>query len=482
MATYSTTAESVINSVIQDGQVQTTNRTNLLGYVNRVSLRLLRETQWLFLKSEEQRFITQPDAMSYWLGTSGGVPPGCVNTGLNLSDVYSIIPDSVYDLSNGRRLTQDADSILVGQILRFRDANFRSSNPRSYSYDYGVPGVLNLVPPPDNENNYQPIPSSPICNWTTGGTLPQRNYYILVTLVDSSGGESVACYQYSNILVPVYSLLTVQSPTVDVMSSSTVSYSYYNIYVSTTSNGTFYKQNGVPIPQGQTWTEPLTGVSSHAPVTNQFTLVSSGGFCFSVGIHTTGQLFETPSEGAANLVYLSDTSGNKYLLGINDIGQLTTTAATPYAYQQAVLADSSGQYWALSVDSAGHLVTTQTAVTAIPVTPPQTSTIAPIQGYVISFHYQKKHIQIADSSDVLQIPDDYSDVVIAGVNYYANLYTSKSDDLGVKVAVWKKEFLDGMAQMRRDLRINFRNTDYIMPDPSTQYYPGIQYGYNSYSS
>jgi hypothetical protein len=483
---YTTTAEDIINAVIQDGQVQTTNRGTLLNYVNRVSMRMLRESQWLFLRSEQQLFMTQPDAAQYWIG-QGQPPAGCVNTGLELSDIYGVIPDSIYDLTNARRLTQDSQSVLIGYNLRYKDASYRAAQPRTYNYDPNVYGILSLYPPPDNENLFNPIPNSPVCNYVQGGSIATtRTYYTLVTLVDSDGGESVPCYQPSITTVPSGHLLTVNSPTLEVTSASLTAYPYYNVYVSNTTgnSGTFYLQNSAPVPSNTIWTEPLTGIGNNTAPASSINLQNSLGQTYTLGVAPGGQLITTfqsyPSSGFPT--YLKDSSNYTWLVSVNDLGEATTTKLYSAVAPQLILSDTTGQNWIVGVSTGGLLTTTTTGELAPSIIqPPQTSTVCPLYGYVVSFYYQKQRLQITASTDILQIPDQYFDVAVAGVNYYANLYTSKGDDINVKAGAWKREFMEGLAQMRRDLRINFRNTDVIMPDPATQYQIGTQSGYSYYA-
>lgn len=86
---------------------------------------------------------------------------------------------------------------------------------------------------------------------------------------------------------------------------------------------------------------------------------------------------------------------------------------------------------------------------------------------LISFRYMKQRAPITLTTDILQIPDNYRDVVIAGVNWFATAYMDH--DAGYsKTAMWKSEFMDGLRQMRKDLNLNFRQTDMVFPDPTTQ--------------
>jgi hypothetical protein len=170
---------------------------------------------------------------------------------------------------------------------------------------------------------------------------------------------------------------------------------------------------------------------------------------------------------------LTDASGGSHLLQVDNNGNLWTTPASGAAVAPTWLTDSTNNVWKLAVDTNGLLSTVflgPVSGFSIPSNnPPTVSSLTPLYGYVMSFRYQQERVTITDSSDLLQVPFQYYDVVVAGVNYYANLYTAKSEDLEFKASAWKKEFLDGLAQIRRDLRVNFRNTDVIMPDSVTQY-------------
>lgn len=486
MSNFTITAESIIDTVIQDGQVQTTNRTQLLNYVNRVSMRMMRESQWLFLRSEEQRFITQPDTSAYWIG-SGTPPPGICNTGLNLTDVASIIPDYVFDLTNARKLTQDSQSVLTGPTLRYKDGSYRAAQPRTFRHDYTVPGVINLFPPPDNSNQYQPIPQSPVLSYASGGVIAwNRLFFVEVTIVDSIGNESVPCLQPSEIVVPAGNLLSVQTPSLEIGSASQVEYSFYNVYISTSVNGPYYLQNANPIPVGTTWTEALTGFSTTLGPASSFTILAPDGQLFAVTVAVDGTLVTTSELGGTTPgeIILTDSANNTWAVTLDNNGLLIGTEVVAASVPALTLLDVNGNAWLFGVTTLGNITTQEVLVSSYTrpaPPPPQTSNISPLLGYVISFYYMQQRVQITDVTQILQIPYQYFDVVVAGVNYYANLYTAKADDESMKAGAWKREFMEGLAQMRRDLRINFRNSDVISPDPGTQYQIGTQTGYSYYT-
>lgn len=474
MATYTKTANDVINAVIQDSQVQTTNRTALLDYVNRTSLRMLRESQWSFLQSDYQKFITKTGVDRYWFGT-GTAPNGYGNTGLNLSDAESILPSSVFDLSNALALTQDSSQIRFARPFISKDGTTPLGPPRGYANYQTEPNVIHLFPPPDNQNFYFPIPEPSLCFAVTGGVLPGRSYWIETTFVDTQGGEGTASIAFSQT-VASGSLLGVASPDMEVPSALSPQYAFWNVYIGGSEGGPFFKQNANPIPVGSPWIEPVAGSNPVAPLSQQILVASPDGQLYAVTVDSSGILHATVAnvEYEPFPIYLLDTYDRVWTFGINSIGQLTAVLA-PFVQTSSnlLVADNIGGAWKITVDADGHLVTTAAGsaseYTVNSVAPPSTPTLAPLQGYVIGFRYQKVKQPITSVDSLLQIPDAYFDVVVSGVNYYVSLYLAKGDDENIKAPVWKKEFMEGLAQIRRDLRINYRNTDYIQPDRSTQY-------------
>lgn len=361
---YNTTAEDIINAVIQDAQIMATNRTAILDYVNRVCQRMLRDTQWIFLRSQPQRFITQPGTTQYYLG--GGAPPaGAMPTGLGLSDVWSVWLESVFDKSHNVQLMMNAASAMNSVQLSFPDGSWRPAPPRSFKYDITNPNVLSLFPVPDNQNIYTPVPLSPLCTTDAQGTPASRVYYVYATFVDEMGNESTGSTVPTVIYMPENTTLIAESPQPEVAASAAqVTYSKWNCYVGTMPS-TAVLQNDTPISIGTPYNETTAG-------------------------------------------------------------QVTGT-----------------------------------------VTIPQDNNISPLVGYVIEFVYYRQRQPITSITNVLQIPDYYADVVIAGCNYYYNLYMDKSSDRE-KAMIWKQEWMDGIKQMRKDLNISFRKTDFIAPDSATQ--------------
>lgn len=361
---YNTTAENIIDAVIQDAQRESTNRTAILDYVNRTCQRILRDTQWVFLRSNIQRFITQPGSTDYFLGST--LPPGgAVPTGLGLSDVWSVWTESVFDVTHGTQLLMNPASANIKSNLSFQDGKSRPGIPRSFKYEITNPNVLSIYPYADNQNTYQPVPLSPVCTTTVQGALAGRMYYVYSTFVDDQGNESSGSVVPTTVFVPAGSTLVAQPPIAEVASAQQVSYSHWNCYVGLTA-ATAYKQTASPLATSVAFDEP----------------------------------------------------------------------------------------------TSGQVITTKL---------PTVNNLAPLTGYIIEFRYFRQRIAINSLTQILQIPDYYADVVIAGTNYLFNLYMNNKE-IGhmEKAGVWKQEFNDGIRQIRKDLNISFRNTDFIGPDKSTQ--------------
>lgn len=373
---YNTTAGDIINAVIQDAQILATNRNAILDYVDRVSQRILRDTQWCFLRSQPQRFITQPGATDYYLGNLAA-PAGSIPTGLDLLDVWSVWSESVFDRTHNVQLNMNSASAMNSVNLSFKDGSWRPGPPRTFKYEIINPNVLSLYPIPDNQNIYQPVPVSPICSPATQGSVASRVYYVYATYVDDQGNESSGSVVPSVIYLPTSTTLVASSPLPEVASAAQINYSKWNCYAGLTPTSATL-QNASPIAIGSPYAETTAGLH-------------------------------------------------------------TSTATLPTV-----------------------------------------NNLDPMLGYVIEFRYYRQRQPINSIVDILQIPDYYRDVVIAGCNYYYNLYINNKEVQSLdKAAIWKQEWLEGIKQIRKDLNISFRNTDFISPDPATQV--SQAYGSNGYA-
>lgn len=97
------------------------------------------------------------------------------------------------------------------------------------------------------------------------------------------------------------------------------------------------------------------------------------------------------------------------------------------------------------------------------VNPPATNTLEPLDGYIIEFQYYKLRVPVVAVDQILQIPDDYSDVVKAGVNAFAFGYLTRPSE----AQKWYAIYQDGLGQIVRDINNMVRGGDYISPDPAS---------------
>lgn len=94
-------------------------------------------------------------------------------------------------------------------------------------------------------------------------------------------------------------------------------------------------------------------------------------------------------------------------------------------------------------------------------TPPLVNTLQPLGAYIMRFKYFKSRVNLADPNDFLQVPDDYKDVIINGVNAYAFKLLGKNEESqhsyqlyrsGLTEMIWDKNlFPEGVAFIRPDV-------------------------------
>jgi len=271
----------VINGVSQDirnqlsAQIGTTGQPILIDYTNRIHKQMLRFSRWPFLKSEPQYFLTQLGQSNYWVGPTGTGPAGTVETSLNLPDVYQFKKDSVIDLSN-QRMLKWLFTAPMGPNLITRTGAGRPGLPATFGQNLNDPNILQIFPPPDNQNNTSPEPQVPVVQTVIGGALPVRTYLLKITFVDSLGGESDSTTTGAPLFIRANSLAVVKSPAIgyfgvlpDGGAQSGVQYNQYNVYAVQAvlnssgipqNEGSETLQNSVPISFGTDWTEPTSGL------------------------------------------------------------------------------------------------------------------------------------------------------------------------------------------------------------------------------
>lgn len=362
----STTVSQIVASCQQDVMNQIgTNHPMILDYTNRVSLDMLRATRWDFLVSDVQSFITIIGNSNYWVGPIGQAPAGCVDTGLNITNLNFVKHGSVYDRSNYRGLGESVE-MPVSAVLSYTDGTPRLGRPAVYRNNVDTPNILNIFPGPDNQNKQAPIPELPILTTTAGGALATRVYNVVTTFVDSLGNESTpgglfTANSFGSIYIPANNLVTVAAPSPIVTHNDAgVLYNSYNVYAGL-NGANLTKQNNSPIAIPTPWTEPTSGLTTNG------------------------------------------------------------------------------------------------------VTAPTTNNAATFNGYLIQFRYYGTQTTLTAFNQTIQIPDRYFDVVVAGVNWLALKFLSRTQE----AAEWFSTYRTGIVAMVRDRNQANRFADYISPDPTS---------------
>lgn len=95
-------------------------------------------------------------------------------------------------------------------------------------------------------------------------------------------------------------------------------------------------------------------------------------------------------------------------------------------------------------------------------TPPTSPSIAQLGGYIIEFRYFKQRPQVTALATVLTVPDEYKDVVIAGVN--AKAYPLLGMQYAGEAAFWAQQYAEGLRGIVRDANLFPRGGEFMRPD------------------
>lgn len=120
----------------------TPDQAILIDYTDRVCKEILRKTRWKFLLSDIQVFTTVTNTSDYFFGT-GAVPAGAVDTGLALTDVFTLKENSVYNMTDQRGLSRIGDKPL-------NTFYYQPDTPRLYRNSQASPYVISLYSPPNS--------------------------------------------------------------------------------------------------------------------------------------------------------------------------------------------------------------------------------------------------------------------------------------------------------------------------------------------
>lgn len=92
---------------------------------------------------------------------------------------------------------------------------------------------------------------------------------------------------------------------------------------------------------------------------------------------------------------------------------------------------------------------------------PTSSNLVGMQGYLIEFKYWAQRVPVTSLSQVLQVPDDYFDVVVDGVNARAFKYLTRPQE----AQSFMQDYKAGLISIVRDTNLFFiGGANYISPD------------------
>lgn len=91
---------------------------------------------------------------------------------------------------------------------------------------------------------------------------------------------------------------------------------------------------------------------------------------------------------------------------------------------------------------------------------PNTNTLQPLGAYIIRIKYFKNRINLLDPNDFLQVPEDYKDVIIHGVNAYAFKLLGKNEEAQLSMQAYRQ----GLTEMVWDKNLFPEGVNFIRPD------------------
>lgn len=127
------------------------------------------------------------------------------------------------------------------------------------------------------------------------------------------------------------------------------------------------------------------------------------------------------------------------------------------------VSDLTLQFTAIGLSTGNKWNEPTTGLTTNGANPPSENMLEPLDGYVIEFRYFQQRVPIIAVGQILQVPDDYKDVVIAGVNAVTFMYLTRPTE----AMHWYQLYKDGISQIIRDINFMSRGGGYIQPDPTT---------------
>lgn len=94
---------------------------------------------------------------------------------------------------------------------------------------------------------------------------------------------------------------------------------------------------------------------------------------------------------------------------------------------------------------------------------PLVNTLQPVGAYVIKFEYYKNRIKLINTSQSLQIPDDYIDVVISGVTFFVYKIMGRGPEAQAQWTLYR----EGLKDMITDKNLFPEGVEFMRPDSNS---------------
>ena len=182
-------------------------------------------------------------------------------------------------------------------------------------------------------------------------------------------------------------------------------------------------------------------------------------FVDALGGESTAPAYSSPLYIPAN--NLAVVQSPTTLVSTNDAG-VPYNQYNVYASSQSNLPQNGTKQTVVPITIGTNWTESPTGLTTTGVNPPSFNSTAPFHGYVIQFRYYQLEVTISSFAQTLQVPDRYVDVMVAGINWLALKFLSRTQE----AAEWFGTYRTGLVAMIRDRNQQNRFADYVSPDPS----------------
>ncbi len=97
------------------------------------------------------------------------------------------------------------------------------------------------------------------------------------------------------------------------------------------------------------------------------------------------------------------------------------------------------------------------------IAPPSANSLTPMDGFLIEFRYYRTRPQVATLGTTLLVPNDYKDILCAGVAFHASKFLSRPEDASLFFSLYQ----EGLIGMIRDKNQFPKGGEFVRPDPTS---------------